>query len=147
MYHLSDYEYELPKELIAQHPVRERDRSRLLCLDRRSEAIFHRRFEEIPALLGPRDLLVVNNTAVVPARLIGKKATGGRVEVLILDYPGLIKTAAAGAAEAECLIKASKAPGPGTRILFDGGVLARVLERTGATFRVGFDGATDFDTV
>ncbi len=145
MFDLSDYEYDLPEELIAQHPVRGRDRSRLLCLDRRSGKTAHRRFEEIPKLLGPRDLLVVNNTAVVPARLIGKKSTGGRVEVLILDYPGLMKSAAAGAAQSECLIRASKAPKPGARIVFDGGVCARVLERTGATFLVGFDGAADFD--
>ena len=88
---------------------------------------------------------MVNNTAVVPARLVGRKTTGGRAEVLVLDYPGLVKTAAAGAAQSDCLVKASKAPKPGTRIDFGEGFSAQVLDRNGATFRLQFDGAQDVD--
>jgi S-adenosylmethionine:tRNA ribosyltransferase-isomerase len=141
MYNIEDYNYSLPEELIAQHPVSERDRSRLLRLDRKTGIVAHHRFEDILSLLAPSDLLVVNNTRVVPARLIGKKPTGGRVEMLILDYPGLIN----GAAESDCLLKASKAVTPGTRITFDGGLEAEVKKRDNGTFRVRFFGTEDIE--
>ncbi|MCF8053549.1 MAG: S-adenosylmethionine:tRNA ribosyltransferase-isomerase, partial [Desulfobacterales bacterium] len=141
MYNIEDYNYSLPNELIAQHPVSERDRSRLLRLDRKTGIVSHHRFEDILSLLAPSDLLVVNNTRVVPARLIGKKPTGGRVEMLILDYPGLVN----GSAESDCLLKASKAVAPGTRITFDGGLEAEVKKRDNGTFRVRFFGTDDIE--
>lgn len=141
MYHIEDYNYSLPKELIAQHPVLKRDRSRLLRLDRETRGVSHHRFDEIVSLLKPSDLLVVNNTKVVPARLIGKKSTGGRVELLILDYPGLVD----GAGESDCLLKASKTVKIGTRIVFDGGLEAEVKERDSGTFRVHFSGTDDIE--
>jgi S-adenosylmethionine:tRNA ribosyltransferase-isomerase len=141
MYNIEDYDYSLPKDLIAQHPVSERDRSRLLRLDRETGSVTHHRFEDILSLLAPSDLLVVNNTQVVPARLIGKKTTGGRVELLILDYPELIS----GAKESDCLLKASKAVKPGTRFTFDDGLEAEVTGRANGTFRVRFFGTADIE--
>jgi len=81
---LADYDYELPPERIAQAPLAERDASRLLVLDRKTGARAHRHVRELPALLGPNDLLVLNATRVLPARLRGEKAGGGRAEALLL---------------------------------------------------------------
>jgi S-adenosylmethionine:tRNA ribosyltransferase-isomerase len=89
---LSDYDYELPQERIAQTPIEPRDASRLLILDRASGQLTHRQFNQIGAYLQPGDLLVINQTRVIPARLYGKKVpTGGAVEILLLnrrDDPG-----------------------------------------------------------
>lgn len=81
---LSDFDYPLPKEKIALFPVNERSDAKLLCVDRRTGAISHRVFRDLSELLGPGDLLVLNNTKVLPARLFGKRATGGKVEALLL---------------------------------------------------------------
>jgi len=80
----ADFDYNLPSELIAQTPLPNRDQCRLLTLDRRTGAIAHRRFDELPNILRPDDLLVVNDSRVLPARLYGRKPTGGRVEILLL---------------------------------------------------------------
>ncbi|MGD8560642.1 MAG: S-adenosylmethionine:tRNA ribosyltransferase-isomerase, partial [Gammaproteobacteria bacterium] len=79
----SDFYYELPQDLIAQFPLASRTASRLLCLDGGTGALADRQFSDLPALLAPGDLLVFNNTRVIPARLFGRKATGGKVEVLV----------------------------------------------------------------
>ena len=79
----SDFHFELPPELIAQYPLESRTASRLLCLDGKKGAITDRMFSDLPNLLHPGDLLVFNNTRVIPARLHGTKATGGKVEVLV----------------------------------------------------------------
>lgn len=84
---LSYYNFHLPPELIAQEPVAERDGSRLLVMDRRSGKREHLHFRDIIRFLNPGDVLVVNDTRVVPARLFGKKRSGGRVECLILRFP------------------------------------------------------------
>ena len=81
---LSDYDYDLPPGLIAQRPAARRDESRLLVLDRKTEAIAHRRFRDIVEYVRPGDLLVLNDTKVLRARIIGRRATGGRVEALLL---------------------------------------------------------------
>ena len=80
----SDFYFDLPPELIAQTPIPERDHSRLLCLDRDSGALEHRHFYELPSLLRPGDCLVINDSRVLPARLIGHRKTGGAVELLLL---------------------------------------------------------------
>ena len=80
----SDFDYDLPPELIAQTPIEPRDQARLLRLDRRSGAIGHHRFSDLPDLLQPGDLLVANESRVIPARLFGRKPTGGAVELLLL---------------------------------------------------------------
>ncbi|MFT6276222.1 MAG: S-adenosylmethionine:tRNA ribosyltransferase-isomerase, partial [Halioglobus sp.] len=74
----SDFNYTLPSQLIAQHPLAQRSASRLLCLDGPSGSLEHRQFTDLPSLLGPEDLLVFNNTRVIPARVWGQKETGGR---------------------------------------------------------------------
>jgi len=81
---VADFDYTLPPEMIAQHPVEPRDASRLLVLDRASGAIEHARFRDLPRYLEPGDLLVANDSRVIRARLYGRKRTGGRVEVLLL---------------------------------------------------------------
>ena len=102
----SDFNYQLPPELIAQHPLAERSASRLLVLDGPSGAVSHHRFSELLDFLHPDDLLVFNDTRVIPARLWGRKATGGNVEVLLERLTGP-ETALAH-------IRSSKSPKPGT---------------------------------
>ena len=128
---LSDFDYELPAELIAQHPAPERTASRLLHLDGRSGAIRDLRFRDIVALLDPGDLLVVNDTRVIKARLHGRKDSGGEVEALVervLDER-----------RALAQVRASKSPKPGRRLLFAGGAAAEVLGRHGDFFELRFE--------
>jgi S-adenosylmethionine:tRNA ribosyltransferase-isomerase len=105
----ADFHYELPEALIAQHPLPERSASRLLCLDGNSGAISHGVFTDVLAQVLPGDLLVFNDTRVIPARLWGQKETGGKVEVLIERIVGQ-DTALAH-------VRASKSPRAGSRIL------------------------------
>ena len=86
--HLSDYDYELPPELIAQRPLERRDASRLLCLGRANGAVVHRQIAELPELLPDGALLIVNDTRVFPARLRLRRASGGAVEVLLIEARG-----------------------------------------------------------
>jgi S-adenosylmethionine:tRNA ribosyltransferase-isomerase len=82
---LEDFDYPFDESLIAQHPIEPRDRARLLVVDRRTDALAHHRFDELPTLLRPNDLLVLNDTQVIPARLPGRKRpSGGKVEVLLV---------------------------------------------------------------
>jgi len=81
---VSLFDYMLPEELVAPTPAERRDESRLLCLDRRTGAVAHRRFRDISGLLGPDDLLIVNDARVIPARLAARRQTGGAVEVLLV---------------------------------------------------------------
>src|SRR5512139_3523936 len=86
---LSDFDYELPEKLIAQAPAEERDRSRLLVLDRRSGAVRHRVFAELVEHLRPGDLLVMNDTKVFPCRVPARKSGGGKAEIFLLEEQGL----------------------------------------------------------
>ena len=86
MFDIEDYDYDLPEELIAQVPVPDRDESRLLVVDRSSGSMKDRHFRDLPELLLPGDLLVVNDTRVVPARIFGRKESGGRIEILVLEH-------------------------------------------------------------
>ena len=81
---VSDFNYELPKELIAQHPYDKRDEARLMVLNKKSKQIEHKVFKDVIDYLNPGDCLVINNTKVIPARLYGNKDTGAHVEVLLL---------------------------------------------------------------
>ena len=96
---LSTYDYYLPENLIAQTPLEKRDESRLLVFDRKTKDIYHRQFKDITSFLKKGDVLVVNNTRVLPARLVGKKDTGASVEILLLkrrnmtDWEVLLKPA------------------------------------------------------
>jgi S-adenosylmethionine:tRNA ribosyltransferase-isomerase len=139
MYLLDDYDYELPGHLIAQYPEPNRDQSRLLHLRRENGGISHHRFSDLDLLLRPGDLLVVNNTEVVPARLMGKKKTGGNVELFILDYAeGVLSLASKGCFECSCLINASKKTRSGALIQLDLGLCATVTDSSDGVFRVKF---------
>ncbi|HEB99943.1 MAG TPA: tRNA preQ1(34) S-adenosylmethionine ribosyltransferase-isomerase QueA [Thiotrichales bacterium] len=128
----SDFHYDLPEALIAQHPLPERTASRLLVLDGRTGAIADRRFADIEALLAPGDLLVLNDTRVIPARLHGRKDTGGRVEVLVERITG--------EHEALAHVRASKAPRQGVRLFLEGDIVAEVTGREDDLFRLHFAG-------
>ena len=125
---LSDFHFDLPRELIAQQPLVRRSASRLLRLDRRSGALRDAAFRDLPDLLAPGDLLVFNNTRVIPARLFGRKETGGRVEIMLerlLD-------------DRECLaqLRVSKPLRVGGRILLEDGSVLEVVARDGAFFHL-----------
>lgn len=126
----SDFHFELPTELIAQAPPENRGESRLLDLAS-SEAFSDRSFSEITQLLRPNDLLVFNDTQVIPARLFGRKESGGKIELLVervtADHQLLAH------------IRASKAPKAGTKLLLEEQVEAEVTGREGALFKVQFD--------
>ncbi|NNC55047.1 MAG: tRNA preQ1(34) S-adenosylmethionine ribosyltransferase-isomerase QueA, partial [Pseudomonadales bacterium] len=116
-----EFNYHLPPELIAQHPAAERSASRLLQLCRSSGAITHGQFTDIVDLVNSNDLLVFNDTRVLPARLFGEKESGGKVEVLIERLTGGTR----GMAQ----IRASKAPKPGNQIELQEGLALRVLDK------------------
>jgi S-adenosylmethionine:tRNA ribosyltransferase-isomerase len=122
MYSLKDYQYQLPAELIAQIPAQRRDESRMLVLDRANGSIKHGKVTGIENHLAAGDVVVVNDTQVVPARLLGQKESGGRVELLAL-HP------ATEHGPYRCVIRANKAPRPGTMLLFADGVRARICEQ------------------
>jgi S-adenosylmethionine:tRNA ribosyltransferase-isomerase len=113
---LSEYEFSLPPALIAQEPVAERDQSRLMILNRKTGDRQHKAFHQLLDYLHPGDVLVINDTRVVPARLLGKKKSGGRVECLILQYPN---TPTLGTYTTPCLIKTGGKMHPGDRIFFN----------------------------
>ena len=117
-----DFYYELPPELIAQTPIQRRDASRLLVLDKETGATRHMHFFDLPTLLGPGDCLVLNDSRVLPARLLGhREPTGGAVEVLLLIDRGDKVW--------ECLVRPGRKLKPGTRLSFgDGSLKAEVVE-------------------
>lgn len=133
----SDYYYELPQELIAQDPLEDRSSSRLMVLDKETGAVSHHVFREITSFLNPGDCLVLNNTKVIPARLMGvREETGGAVEVLLLKrHAGDVW---------ECLVKPGKKARPGTRLAFGEGLLHAqvedVVEDGNRLIRFSYDG-------
>lgn len=144
MYSLSDYNYHLPQESIAQEPAGARDGARLLRLERETGILSHHCFRDLETLLRPGDLLVINNTKVIPARLRGAKETGGKVEVFILDYvEGLEHLRTHGFFQCSCLIRASKSPRPGTRLTLAGELRAQVVAADSGTFVVRFSGGSN----
>ena len=121
---LSDFDFTLPTELIAQHPPAQRSDSRLL--DGRGAVAVDRQFTDLPGLLKAGDLLVFNDTQVVKARLYGQKASGGRLELLI---ERVLSPDAASGHEVAAHMKVSKKPAPGAVMLMDGGFTATLLGR------------------
>ena len=116
----SDFDFQLPEELIAQTPLERRDASRLLTLDRESGAIGHHHFYDLPRFLRPGDCLVLNDSRVLPARLIGHRPTGGACEVLLLvDKGGDLW---------ECLVRPGRKLKPGARVIFGDGQLTATVE-------------------
>jgi len=126
----SDFNYHLPESLIAQIPLAERDASRMLCMDRNTGEINDRYFTDFINQMTNQDLLVFNNTKVIPARLYGKKQSGGKIEILIERVQNTHQAIAH--------IKASKAPKPGTVIELDAGNACTVLGRVDDLFQVDF---------
>ncbi|HEY3521455.1 MAG TPA: tRNA preQ1(34) S-adenosylmethionine ribosyltransferase-isomerase QueA [Rhodanobacteraceae bacterium] len=127
----SDFHYDLPPELIAQAPLRERSASRLLVLDAAQRAWQDRMFRELPQLLRAGDLLVFNDTRVLPARLFGRKESGGAVEILLERITG--------SHSASAQLGVSKKPREGSHILLDDGTRVRVLGRDGPFFELQFE--------
>ncbi|MFA5590791.1 MAG: tRNA preQ1(34) S-adenosylmethionine ribosyltransferase-isomerase QueA [Lysobacteraceae bacterium] len=128
----SDFNYELPRELIAQAPLAQRSASRLLLLPPAPATAQDRMIRELPELLQPGDLLVFNDTRVLPARLFGRKESGGRVELLIERVlPGN---------EARAQLGVSKSPKAGARLLLDDGTGVTVLGRDGEFYLLRFEG-------
>ncbi len=115
----SDFWYDLPEELIAQTPLEQRDTSRLLALDRETGAISHRHFYDILDYLKPGDCLVMNDSRVLPARLLGHRPTGGAVEVLLLRDLGDKKW--------ECLCKPGRKMQVGSTVIFGNGELTATV--------------------
>ena len=128
----SDFQFNLPDTQIAHHPSRVRSASRLLCIKPDTDEIQDSHFSDFPGKLGRGDLLVFNDTRVIPARLWGIKDTGGRVEVLveriIADHEVLAH------------VRASKAPRPGSSLLLENSITVHVVERVNDLFRLAFTG-------
>ena len=130
---LSDFDYHLPEELIAQHPADERAGSRLLHVDGNTGVIEDRQFTDLASLVAPNDILVFNDTKVIKARLHGRKETGGSAEILIERVMANGKTALAH-------VRASKSPKPGSRIMFAADVVATMVARVDDLFELHFEG-------
>ncbi len=127
---LSDFEYLLPDELIARYPLQDRRASRLLVLDSAETDIQHRAFVDLVDKINPGDVLVFNDTRVIPARMMGFKDTGGRVEVLVERVTGEY--------EALAHVRASKSPKEGYRLILEGKVEVEVMGRQGELFHLRF---------
>ena len=123
MFNIEEYNYELPEELIPQVPATSRDSSRLLLVERSNGSFSDHHFFDLPRLLEPGDLLVVNNTKVVPARLFGHKESGGQIEILVLEH---LNSDAPKSNTRWCLLKSSKRPNKGSHLLFENNVSATV---------------------
>ena len=126
---VSEFDYELPADLIAQHPAPQRSASRLLHLDASSGALQDLNFTDLPQFLGPDDVVVLNDTRVMRARLAGRKASGGRIELFV--------ERALDAHEALALIRASHPPAAGSDLIINE-IPVRVMEREGELYRVRF---------
>lgn len=127
---LSDYDYDLPDDLIARYPLPERTASRLLELNSEEQVIRDRLFRDLPDLLREGDLLVLNDTRVIHARLAARKETGGKAEVLIERVLDEVTALAH--------VRASKSPKPGSHLLLAAGATAKVIERRGEFFLLRF---------
>ncbi|KAG9602607.1 hypothetical protein KCV01_g7149, partial [Aureobasidium melanogenum] len=135
----SDFDFELPPDLIAQAPLERRSGSRLLVLDVAAHTKKDRKFYDLPDMLQPGDLLIFNDTRVLPARLHGHKESGGAVEILIERVTG--------AHEARAQLGVSKKPKEGGRIILADGSVITVLGRDGEFFMLRFEGDEPLERV
>jgi len=137
---VKDFTFHLPQDLIARHPSAKRDGSRLMLLDRSSGSIAEDTFCNLQTYLRPGDLLVMNDTRVIPARLFGRKPSGGKVEVFLL------RRLTGGEERWECLLRSSKKFREGQEILLESGMTAVVLSRcVSENWLVEFSGNEPFD--
>ena len=127
---VSDFSFDLPEHLIAKHPAARRSGSRLLHLDALTGKVEHLQFTDLPGLLNPDDLMVFNNTRVIPARFFGEKETGGKLELLLERI--VTET------EAMAQIRVSKPPKPGSTIYLESGAGITVIGKEGSFYRVRF---------
>jgi S-adenosylmethionine:tRNA ribosyltransferase-isomerase len=148
---VQDFDYALPRERIAQYPPPRRDDSRLLVLCRNTGDIHHARFQDLLSWLSTRDLLVVNDTRVVPARLCGRRTSGAKVEILLCEplspegHP-LPPTEESGAFQAltwRCLVRSGEKLRAGTEIVFDDATRGVLQHREDGAWRILFSGAAD----
>jgi len=145
MFDIEDYDYNLPDELIAQVPLPDRDKSRLLVVDRSTGSLKDRHFFDLPELLFPGDLLVVNNTRVIPARLFGRKESGGRIEILVLEHRN---EESRKPTTRWCLLRSSKRPRKGGHLFFEKD-LSGVVENLGedGLIQITFEGPQSIDSL
>ena len=129
---VTDFQFELPDELIARYPQPERTASRLLHLDGTTGAIEHQQFKQILAHLKAGDLLVFNDTRVIPARLLGEKLSGGKVEVLVERVLGEHRVLAH--------VRSNRAPKPGAKLLLEQAIEAEMIARHDTLFELEFNG-------
>ena len=129
---VSDFHFDLPDELIARYPLPERSASRLLTLDGATGLLGHHQVRDLPDFLQPGDLLVFNDTRVIPARLFGRKETGGQLEILVERVTGSHSLLAH--------VRSSKSPKPGQRILLEDDSELRMVARHEALFELHRDG-------
>jgi len=136
---VKDFDYVLPSELIARYPVPQRDASRLMLLDRSSESISEDQFSNLCSYLKPGDLLVMNDTRVMPARIFGNKETGGKVEIF------LVRRDTGPAERWHCLLRSSKRFREGQKILLADGMMATVCSRSdNESWQIEFAGPESF---
>ncbi|WP_404397231.1 tRNA preQ1(34) S-adenosylmethionine ribosyltransferase-isomerase QueA [Stutzerimonas chloritidismutans] len=128
---VADFFFQLPDALIARHPLAERRASRLLVLEGETGKLSHRNFADLLDHVRPGDLMVFNNTRVIPARLFGQKASGGKLEILVERVVGNRSVLAH--------VRSSKSPKAGSKILLDGGGEAEMIARHDALFELEFD--------
>jgi S-adenosylmethionine:tRNA ribosyltransferase-isomerase len=132
---LQAYDYNLPEKNIAQHPVDRRDQSRLLALDQKTGCVEHLLFSDIRQFIQEGDILVINDTRVFPARLFGRKKTGGKAEVFLLGYPRPIAGDSPDPGflqySCEALIKSSRKPQPGSTVIINENCHCRLLQNSG----------------
>ena len=126
----SDFYFELPDELIARYPAQQRSASRMLHLHGPTGEVSHKQFTDLLAMVEPGDLMIFNDTRVIPARLLGNKLSGGKVEVLVERVTDKATVLAH--------VRASKSPKPGTRLILEGSVEVEVLGRQDALFELAF---------
>ncbi len=129
---VADFHFDLPEHLIAKAPKKERTASRLMKLDGNSGAISHHQFADVVDFVEPGDLLIFNNTRVIPARLFGQKSTGGKVEILVermIDEHSVLAH-----------VRANKAPKPGNIIQFEGNIECEMIGRHDDLFELKFAG-------
>ena len=117
---VTEFNYDLPEELIAQHPYDKRDEARLMVLDRENKTIENKIFKDVIDYLNPGDCLVINNTKVIPARLYGKKETGANVEFLLLNR---IENDTW-----EAMVRPGRKLLPGTKVIFGDGLLKATVQ-------------------
>jgi len=143
MYQRADYTYFLPPDRIAQYPTPKRDTSRLFCLDRQAGSISHHVFSDIFDLLSPGDVLVINDTKVIPGRLFASKETGGKAEILLLGYPSnssqtpILKS----------LIKSSKQPKVGSFLYFEDDLKVQVVGHENEQTHLQFSSLEEVDQI